>query len=92
MLGAGTGSNVGLTSRAEVGLTTAFLAIGFLLRGFFATGFFATGFFTVTALGAGFFTTEKEVVGNKRVNDIAQTKYFFIILTSSPWLYLPLHL
>jgi hypothetical protein len=65
-----------------VALTTTFLT----------TGFFATGFFTVTALGAGFFTAEKEVVGSKRVNDIAQTKYFFIILTSWPWLYLPLHL
>jgi hypothetical protein len=77
---------VGVGLAEGVGLSTT------LTTGFLTTAFLTTGFLVTTDLGAGFFTAEKEVVGSKRVKDSAQTTYFFIILTSWPWLYLPLHL
>jgi hypothetical protein len=57
-----------------VGLITAVLIVGFL-----ATGFLTTGFLTTTDLDAGFLTAEKEVVGNRRVNERAKTMYFFMM-------------
>ena len=43
-----------------------------------ATGFLTTGFFA-TALDTGFLTAEKEVVGNRRVNERAKTMNFFMM-------------